>query len=638
MLEYAEVIDGLSGQWMATGPMPSGGQVAPYQTGAGGGYVATAAPVQSPPVGAPTRVLDLDYEAETYTTPTGARAWKPTAADEALIDYVTGNPYAGVDELLEAQGDAAVKAAGRGFQNMPYVGDVVGGAVEGAAVYGRTGSLTHGVLAGGGATAGGIVGTAIGGGLGAIAGPPGAIVGGIVGGAVGSALGSLLGQGLANLIDPLPEANLNGATEDGDPPFTGGQCVGAVYRIEFSFTNDQGNRQSIEQIITARLAGAYSEPGPFGSTRAGYVVKLPNGTTQKFYQAATSDPARKPNPSVRVVRREDGGVDNCGDPDPTQVVTAPNFPDVTGERDPAPELPGPQPNPNPRTRSPRTPITGPLPFPVPNPIRLPFPIGGPIPGGEPVPGDDGEKQPYPTPSPNPNPDPPNPNPTQPDGDDGGPCDPCAELRDIKAKLEETFTLAWSLPVCGEVFPVNRTGEKTGQGLAGLSQKLDALYQTIRVIHDNTRCESDNVVVIPDSWPIKAESQRPQLILLYADKKPDGTIGNRRYQFSVPHADGKLRKALKSIIPKEIKKGSEQGTYVLRDNSKIITYCRNKTEAMRVMKAFDRLVLKGMKTENMKTGGINPSTRFLEISIFPYEARYFSQGQAQLTPDWKEKLI
>jgi hypothetical protein len=205
------------------------------------------------------------------------------------------------------------------------------------------------------------------------------------------------------------------------------------------------------------------------------------------------------------------------------------------------------------------------------------------------------------------------------------------------KLEENYSLEWNLPECETDFTCTRSGNKSGQGLGGIAKQIESLYEAIKVLHDNTRCSNDPFLVVPDSWPMKVESGRPQLVLIYADKNKDKTWGSRRYEFCIPHFDSKLRKALKTLVPKEIKKGSHQGTYTLTDNSKIITYCKTRTEALRVLDAFDKLVVKGMRTNNKKPGEINPNTKFLEVTLYPYEARYFSEGQHKLTPDWKDKL-
>lgn len=121
-------------------------------------------------------------------------------------------------------------------------------------------------------------------------------------------------------LDSIDESPTPGSV---GPPFTGGQCVGVQYRIEFSYTNDQGNRQSIEQIVGAPLVGVYTEPRPNNGPTVGYVLRNADGTTTRFLQAGLQDTGIPPAPSVRVLRREDNLPDNCGNPpsefDPPRV-------------------------------------------------------------------------------------------------------------------------------------------------------------------------------------------------------------------------------------------------------------------------------------------------------------------------------
>lgn len=633
-------IDGLQGTWIAEPTPVANAPIAPYSTGADGGFAFQAPRTYQPPVGSPTAVLDRALDAETYITPTGARAWRPTAAENALVDAVTQNPYSGLDELVEAGGRGA---GGGAAKNLPYVGDVVGGVVDGAVAYGNTGSLPQGIGAGVGSTVGGIAGTAVGGALGAVGGPVGVAVGGVVGGAVGAALGRALGQGLGNLVDGPPQANINGAEIPGSYPYSGENAGGQLFQIYWDYKYEGGDWTpnswvGVQHIYPYRTGTGDSTGCSSGVTNKNYSMNTwglaagcgaevrnirtspwPGGTNTPLQPVVPpqKNPPTIPNPTVGPGK---------GFPLPEPVTGTPRFPD----RDPSG-----RPLPRPTGDPPGT--TKPAPAPKPNPIGGPIPIPSlpkipdfGLPSTQPKGGT--HKNPYP------DGDPVNPNPVQEPPPEGDPCDPCVELGEIKAKLEETFSLAWALPDCGVDFQITRTGEKEGQGLAGLSQKIDGLYQILRVLHSNTRCDKDSFVVVPDSWPMKVEAGRPQLVLVYATKNKDKTWGSRRYEFCIPHFDGKLRKALKTLVPKEIKKGSHQGTYTLADNSKIITYCKTKTEAMRIINAFDKLVLKDQKTTNKKTGEINPNTKFLELTLYPFEARFFSQGQQNPNPDWKDKLF
>lgn len=168
-------------------------------------------------------------------------------------------------------------------------------------------------------------------------------------------------------------------------PFRGGQCENVFYRIEFSFTNDQGSRQSIEQIIGRPLVGTYTQAEANGGKSVGYVERNPDGTTVRTRQAGVSDPATNPAPSVRVVGRAfDTLPDDCGNPPP----------EVT---DPVPP-PGPRPTREPFSPTPDTDIdidvtigpSGNITFNIggPNITIDPFGGGGGGGDGEPDPGID----------------------------------------------------------------------------------------------------------------------------------------------------------------------------------------------------------------------------------------------------------
>lgn len=112
-------------------------------------------------------------------------------------------------------------------------------------------------------------------------------------------------------------------------PFRGGQCPGVLYRVEFSATNDNGSRFTVEQIVGGPVIGTFVDPPDgLGRRAAGIVASLTNGSTVKLTQITLQDPATNPNPALRVVRREDNGPDDCGNPVP--VIEPPVPPPTPG--------------------------------------------------------------------------------------------------------------------------------------------------------------------------------------------------------------------------------------------------------------------------------------------------------------------
>jgi hypothetical protein len=100
-------------------------------------------------------------------------------------------------------------------------------------------------------------------------------------------------------------------------PFRGGQCFGAVYAFDFTFTNNQGSRQTLAQQSSGKLVGTYAvdvdgqDSWNFGFERqdspGGIVVRISQGTT--FGRG-------NPNPVISNVVRIDGGNDDCGNTEP----------------------------------------------------------------------------------------------------------------------------------------------------------------------------------------------------------------------------------------------------------------------------------------------------------------------------------
>lgn len=123
-------------------------------------------------------------------------------------------------------------------------------------------------------------------------------------------------------------------------PFRDGQCYGVNYGFDFTFTNNQGARQTLAQQTTGRLIGAYAvdidgqDSWQFGFERqaveGGPVVRVVQGTT--FGRG-------NPNPVITGVTALDAGAGSCGNPSP--VVRPPVPPPTPGPtREPFSPSPG----------------------------------------------------------------------------------------------------------------------------------------------------------------------------------------------------------------------------------------------------------------------------------------------------------
>lgn len=121
-------------------------------------------------------------------------------------------------------------------------------------------------------------------------------------------------------------------------PFEGGQCVGLGYNADFTYTNDQGARQTFGFDFTGGgLVGTYIGDIQFNQTYPVGVERLINGQVLRLNVANLLNP-NGGNPAIENIRRQDGQPDNCGNPAPIVKPPTPI---------PAPD-PGPEPfNPRP---------------------------------------------------------------------------------------------------------------------------------------------------------------------------------------------------------------------------------------------------------------------------------------------------
>ncbi len=153
-------------------------------------------------------------------------------------------------------------------------------------------------------------------------------------------------------------------------------------------------------------------------------------------------------------------------------------------------------------------------------------------------------------------------------------------------------------------------------------------------------KSDTVPVIPDSWQVKIEGNRPQLIVVFKPKSSKYPKPDSRWSLSIPHFDfnqANIANQLKKIPDYE--KGKHQGVYTLKDNSKIIIYAKSGNEAKRVIKKIvtsnlikSKYIIDRSKIEDdIKVGEARGT--YKELLVTPTYAKYFSTGQKDLNPDW-----
>jgi hypothetical protein len=143
-----------------------------------------------------------------------------------------------------------------------------------------------------------------------------------------------------------------------------------------------------------------------------------------------------------------------------------------------------------------------------------------------------------------------------------------------------------------------------------------------------------VAAVPEWWQIRAESQRPQLVILFAEQLASGKLTSSRWTLSLPHYN--RPKAFKPSIP-AYQKGNWEGILTLTDNSKIIVNASSSSECKRVINRLKTYIpveyrVKNGKAIKAKYGErINSDLR--KVKVIPVRASFFSTGARNLAPDW-----
>ncbi|MBN3944120.1 hypothetical protein [Nostoc sp. NMS9] len=160
------------------------------------------------------------------------------------------------------------------------------------------------------------------------------------------------------------------------------------------------------------------------------------------------------------------------------------------------------------------------------------------------------------------------------------------------------------------------------------------YRKIKALIDDA---VENIALAaPDSWLIRPEHHRPQLIVQFGEMLGNKKVGSPKYTLTIPHP--KPNKPNKSAIP-AYKKGNWEIIFVLKDNSKITIHALNEIEGMKVLNAAKALVI----PDYLKGGYLSKSGKVItpeplaEIQVTPKMAKYFPNGRKSQKPEWIVKF-
>ncbi|BAZ69146.1 MAG: hypothetical protein KME28_18635 [Pelatocladus maniniholoensis HA4357-MV3] len=174
-----------------------------------------------------------------------------------------------------------------------------------------------------------------------------------------------------------------------------------------------------------------------------------------------------------------------------------------------------------------------------------------------------------------------------------------------------------------------TGNEARKVIKNFEELAKANTELCLAKNNETTCYAS----VPDYWQTRSP-QKPQLAIQYAENLGNGKIGRSRWTLIIPHY--RYGKSHQAKFP-DYEKGSYRGVQVLKDNSKIIVWCKSDTECLRVLNALKQYVdpdyLKGIEPpETTKS-----NRTYKEISVTPTLCQFFPLGQKDTVPEWSKKL-
>ncbi|MBW4480494.1 MAG: hypothetical protein KME54_27570 [Tolypothrix brevis GSE-NOS-MK-07-07A] len=210
----------------------------------------------------------------------------------------------------------------------------------------------------------------------------------------------------------------------------------------------------------------------------------------------------------------------------------------------------------------------------------------------------------------------------------------------KSLKEQKFTIEVPICKCELNKETNKWTPKTDNVQMEVFATSQKQAEQLAQLHlDNARqaadlCLARNVeepiAAIPQSWQIRHEGGKPQLVIQCAEKKEDGKYGSAMYPITVPHWKGGIND--KPSLP-AYKKGNWEGILVLADNTKVTINAASESECTKILNAIKPWIKSEMlKDSYFKGGKINADIKPTQVK--PMYGRYFKTGQKNNKPDWR----
>ncbi|GAX46293.1 hypothetical protein NIES4075_73140 [Tolypothrix sp. NIES-4075] len=146
-----------------------------------------------------------------------------------------------------------------------------------------------------------------------------------------------------------------------------------------------------------------------------------------------------------------------------------------------------------------------------------------------------------------------------------------------------------------------------------------------------QCENNCIATVPEWWQIRPEAQRPQLIAIFVERKPDKSLGNDYYSLTIPHPNSNT--APNKAPLSSYKKGSCEGILTLKDNSKVIVNAFDKEAVQKVLEEISKLIDPKMLTGSFQKIGQRKGQNLKEITVELIRLDYYPQGAKDMKPKW-----
>ena len=145
--------------------------------------------------------------------------------------------------------------------------------------------------------------------------------------------------------------------------------------------------------------------------------------------------------------------------------------------------------------------------------------------------------------------------------------------------------------------------------------------------------------IPESWAVRVGTDRPQLVIVYAEVFGSGKLSDSRWSLTIPHYRGTEKSSL--LLPK-YRRGNWHGSLRLKDGSQIVVNASSSQECKRVLNKIKILIPVdfriGPDGKAYKPRVIeNPDLKFKECNVVPTVAKYYLTGQKSLKPTWAKNI-